>query len=71
MNWAQALPIVKAMKNRRYHRGIGRSPFEAMFGRKMKMGNDDGKIPTREERGLPAEEDETFSPLTVDADVEV
>jgi len=26
------------MKSRRYHRGIGRSPYEAMFGKEMKIG---------------------------------
>ena len=57
------------MKNRRYHRGIGRSPFEAMFGRKMEMGNEDGKIPSRAERGLTPMEDETFPSLTVDEEV--
>jgi hypothetical protein len=44
--------MVQAMKNRRFHRGIGRSPFEAMFGRKMMLANEDGKVPTEEERGI-------------------
>ncbi|KAI1705864.1 KRAB-A domain-containing protein 2 [Ditylenchus destructor] len=33
--WASALHVVQAAKNSRWHRGIGRSPYEAMFGRKM------------------------------------
>jgi hypothetical protein len=44
--------MVQAMKNRRYHRGIGRSPFEAMFGRKMMLANEDGNVPTEGERGI-------------------
>ena len=55
------------MKNRRYHRGIGRSPFEAMFGRKMEMGNENG--PSRAARGLTPLEDESFPSLTVDEEV--
>ena len=51
-NWVQALPHVQAAKNRCYHRGIKRLPFEALFGRRMAMGNKDGKNPSREERGL-------------------
>ena len=69
MNWAQSFAVVKSMKNRRYHRGIGRSPFEAMFGRKMEMGNEDGKIPSRAARGLTPLEDESFPSLTVDEEV--
>lgn len=60
-NWAKALPIVQAMKNRRFHRGIQRSPFEAMFGKKMMLGSENGQIPTDEERGIDKEiEDEVF-----------
>lgn len=50
--------MVQVMKNRRYHRGIKRSPFEAMFGKKMIFANEDGNIPTEEERGLTVEEKE-------------
>ena len=46
------------MKNRRWHRGIKRSPYEAMFGKEMKMGNEDNMIPTEEERGIEEENDE-------------
>lgn len=72
MNWVQALPKVQLIKNRRFHRGINRSPYEAMFGRKLQMGNEDGKIPTREERGLPPaniEADEQFPSLCVTEEV--
>lgn len=40
-----ALPMVQTMKNRRYHRGIKCSPYEAMFGREMMLGNEDGVMP--------------------------
>lgn len=36
--WASALPFIQAAKNRRHHSGIGRSPFEALFGRKLVLG---------------------------------
>lgn len=50
--WAEALPIVQAMKNRRYHSGIKRSPYEAMFGKKMELGNEQGDAtPVQEEAG--------------------
>lgn len=37
-NWVGALPFVQCAKNQRLHSGIGRSPFEALFGQKMKNG---------------------------------
>ena len=52
------------MKNRRWHRGIKRSPYEAMFGKKMKMGNEDNIIPTEEERGIEDENDENEAIFT-------
>ena len=58
LDWPRALPMVQVMKNRRFLRGIGRSPFEAMFGRELQMGNEDGNLPSREERGLPPNDDE-------------
>lgn len=53
-NWAAALPFVQAMKNQRFHRGIGRSPYEAMFGKKMELGC--GKTPVEEEEENEQEE---------------
>ena len=58
IKWARELPNVQTMKNRRWHRGIKRSPYEAMFGKEMKMGNEDNIIPTEEERGIEDENDE-------------
>lgn len=37
------------MKNRRYHRGIKRSPFEAMFGKPMKLGYESEREPSDEQ----------------------
>lgn len=34
-HWTKSLPMVQAAKNSRFHSGIGRSPFEAVFGKKM------------------------------------
>lgn len=57
-HWAQALPHIQAAKNARFHRGIGRSPYEALFGRRMKMGIEkDDPEPTMDELGFG--EDET------------
>ena len=35
-NWASNLHRFQAMKNNRFHRGIGMTPYEALFGRKMR-----------------------------------
>ena len=35
--WAEALPSIQFMKNTRYHRGIGMSPYEAFFGMKPRL----------------------------------
>ena len=37
-NWAQGLPIIQYQKNTRFHSGIGRSPYEAVYGKKPKCG---------------------------------
>jgi hypothetical protein len=36
--WSKALPYVQAVKNSRYHQGIGRSPYEALFGHPIRIG---------------------------------
>lgn len=36
--WSEGLRFVQMMKNKSYHRDINCSPFEAMFGTKMKVG---------------------------------
>ncbi|KAK3929775.1 KRAB-A domain-containing protein 2 [Frankliniella fusca] len=37
-HWAEGLKFVASLKNRRHHQGIGRSPYEALFGCPMKVG---------------------------------
>ncbi|CAI6358371.1 unnamed protein product [Macrosiphum euphorbiae] len=38
--WSEGLRFIQLMKNRAYHKGINRSPYEALFGCKMKVGLD-------------------------------
>lgn len=62
--WTDALPIVQAMKNRRYHSGIKRSPYEAMFGKKMELGNENQATPNDDDMDsdidLNFDDDEKF-----------
>jgi hypothetical protein len=44
------------MKNRRYHSGIKRSPYEAMFGKKMELGYENQVIPSTNEEQLTDED---------------
>lgn len=37
-NWSEGLKFIQFMKNRAYHSGIERTPYEAMFGCKAKVG---------------------------------
>lgn len=37
-NWVQALPFVQFAKNQSLHSGIGRTPYDAMFGIKAVLG---------------------------------
>ena len=54
-HWVEGLRFVQFMKNRAYHQGIKRSPYEAMFGMPAKVGlkssilPDDVEINTEEE----------------------
>ena len=36
--WSEGLWFVQCSKNRRIHQGIGRSPYEAMYGKRMEIG---------------------------------
>jgi hypothetical protein len=47
-NWPKALRLIQISKNRRFHSGIGRSPYQAMFGRLMTMGISDDGLPQEE-----------------------
>lgn len=40
-NWAKALRIIQSTKNRSYHTGIKRTPYEALFGTPLKNGLSD------------------------------
>uniref|UniRef100_A0A914ED65 Uncharacterized protein n=1 Tax=Acrobeloides nanus TaxID=290746 RepID=A0A914ED65_9BILA len=56
-NWVQALPIIQAAKNRRFHSGIKRSPYEAMFGQPMNLGISNDPLPAEIIDGIETEED--------------
>lgn len=43
--WSECLRFIQLMKNRAYHKGINRSPYEALFGCKMKVGLDTSFLP--------------------------
>lgn len=43
-HWKEGLRFVQLMKNRAFHSGIKRSPYEALFGRKMKVGLKDSNL---------------------------
>ena len=44
-NWAKALQIIQFQKNTKWHRGINREPYMAMFGRKPAFGLKDLNLP--------------------------
>ena len=56
-NWVSSLPLIQAAKNRRFHSGIGRSPYEAMFGKPMSLGISDDKFPKDVLSQIESEED--------------
>ncbi|CAJ0947812.1 unnamed protein product, partial [Mesorhabditis belari] len=60
--WARILPIVQPMKNQRYHRGIGRSPYE--FGRKMQLGFLDTIALSNAERSIDDNEQDIRGTIT-------
>lgn len=37
-HWSEGLRFVQLMKNRAFHAGIKQSPYEALFGCKVKVG---------------------------------
>jgi len=43
--WSEGLRFIQLMKNRAYHKGINRSPYEAFFGYKMKVSLDTSFLP--------------------------
>ena len=44
-HWSEGLRFVQGKKNNRFHKGIGRSPYEAMFGCKSRLGIHSLNIP--------------------------
>ena len=43
--WSQGLRFVQWKKNIRFHSGIGRTPYEAMYGQKARLGVDATSVP--------------------------
>ncbi|CAF1140798.1 unnamed protein product, partial [Brachionus calyciflorus] len=44
-NWSKALPLIQHQKNRKFHRGIGTSPFNAVFGKEAYNGLEISNLP--------------------------
>ncbi|XP_008188988.1 KRAB-A domain-containing protein 2-like [Acyrthosiphon pisum] len=44
-HWSQGLRFIQLMKNRAYHSGIKMSPYEALFGCKIKIGLNTSNLP--------------------------
>ncbi|XP_072392078.1 uncharacterized protein [Diabrotica undecimpunctata] len=45
--WSEGLRFIQSKKNRSFHRGIGRSPYKAMFGSRQTNGLDDADLSER------------------------
>lgn len=60
--WADALPFVQAAKNQRYHSGIKRSPYEAVFGKKWPK-NEENSMQTSQEEVESANEPEDYDDM--------
>ncbi|XP_060842993.1 KRAB-A domain-containing protein 2-like [Rhopalosiphum padi] len=58
--WSEGLKFVQFMKNRSFHHGTKRSPYEAMFGTHAKVGLKSTQIPTDLISTLKSEEDFSF-----------
>lgn len=55
--WSEGLKFIQSQKNRSFHRGIGRSPYEAMFGSRQVNGLGDADLPRDVIHKLQSEED--------------
>lgn len=55
--WAQALNEIQQQKNSRFHRVIGMSPYEALFGKPLRHGLESLGLPADALEGLETEED--------------
>lgn len=56
-DWVAGLKVVQFMKNRAYHQGIKRSPYEAMFGCPAKVGLKSTSLPENVINDIESEED--------------
>ncbi|XP_064121809.1 KRAB-A domain-containing protein 2-like [Macrobrachium nipponense] len=54
--WSQGLRFVQKKKNTRFHSGIGRTPYEAMYGQKARLGVDATSVPEEVLDGMQTEE---------------
>ena len=54
--WSQGLRFVQWKKNTRFHSGIGRTPYEAMYGQKARLGVDQNSVPEEVLDGMQTEE---------------
>lgn len=57
IDWVTGLKFVQFARNRTYHEDIGKSPFEAMFGCKVKVGLTSLSVPEKILEQLETEED--------------
>ena len=56
-NWVKGVNKVQFQKNARYHSGIGRSPYEAVYGKKPKCGLRSLNLPDQIIEQITCEED--------------
>lgn len=56
-SWSEGLRFVQLKKNKSFHRGINRSPYEAMFGVPLRNGLADSSLPLQAIPNLCHEED--------------
>ena len=54
--WSEGLRFIQWQKNTRYHTGVGRTPYEAMFGQKLHLGITAANLPEDVEQELETEE---------------
>ena len=55
--WSEGIRFVQLMKNRAFHSGIQRTPYEALFGCKAKVGLTTSSIPQDVLQGIQTEEE--------------
>ncbi|XP_051158000.1 uncharacterized protein LOC127279602 [Leptopilina boulardi] len=70
--WSEELKYVQMMKNRSYHSGTQQTPYEALFGSKMKLGLKSSNFPNEVVEKLQSEEEleNVFNEATLHADDE-